>query len=202
MNELFTIEEMVIGLVMDYKVKVSTKSIKDSSIITELTEAINRGFVKPRDNKNGSVKLINGVYTFVENKSKLVDLYVDTDTLDLLVRTGLPVMPTYDEPKLLDSDYMKEFAFYYEMVAGVKPSNEILSFVARYNGFDVDKLSREIRAFGLNRNDEIIKGRTEYTEIYKAIKSFNINKLIKFSNQPMKENKYYYLFLANYIKVA
>ena len=67
MNELFTIEEMVIGLVMDYKVKVSTKSIKDSSIITELTEAINTGIIKPRTNKNGVVKIIEGVYTFVEN---------------------------------------------------------------------------------------------------------------------------------------
>ena len=67
MNELFTIEEMVIGLITDYKIKVSVNSVKDSSIITELTEAINKGIVKPRVNKNGVVKVIEGVYTFVEN---------------------------------------------------------------------------------------------------------------------------------------
>ena len=67
MNELFKIEEMVIGLITDYKVKVSVNSVKDSSIITELTEAINKGIVKPRVNKNGVVKVIEGVYTFVEN---------------------------------------------------------------------------------------------------------------------------------------
>ena len=67
MNELFTVEEMVIGLVMNYKVKVSVDSVKDSSIMTQLTEAINTGIIKPRTNKNGVVKIIEGVYTFVEN---------------------------------------------------------------------------------------------------------------------------------------
>ena len=52
MNKLFTIEEMVMGLVMDYKIKVSVDSVKDSSIMTQLTEAINTGIIKPRTNKN------------------------------------------------------------------------------------------------------------------------------------------------------
>lgn len=67
MNELFTVEEMVMGLVMDYKIKVSVDSVKDSSIMTQLTEAINTGIIKPRTNKNGVVKVVEGVYTFVEN---------------------------------------------------------------------------------------------------------------------------------------
>ena len=67
MNKLFTVEEMVMGLVMDHKIKVSIDSVKDSSIMTQLTEAINTGIIKPRTNKNGVVKIIEGVYTFVEN---------------------------------------------------------------------------------------------------------------------------------------
>ena len=65
---LFTVEEMVVGLVKDYKITISEKSVKDSSIISQITECINLGTVKPRVNKNGSVKLIDGVYKFVESK--------------------------------------------------------------------------------------------------------------------------------------
>ena len=66
MEMLFTVEEMVIGLVKDYKISISEKSVKDSSIISQITECINLGTVKPRTNNFGKVELINGVYTFIE----------------------------------------------------------------------------------------------------------------------------------------
>lgn len=67
MEMLFTVEEMVVGLVKDYKISISEKSVKDSSVISQITECINLGTVKPRIDKNGSVKLIDGVYKFISD---------------------------------------------------------------------------------------------------------------------------------------
>ena len=84
-KELFTVDEMVIGLVKDYKLSISKESIKDSSIISQITECINLGTVKPRVNKNGSVKLIDGVYKFVSDNEVARKSKGDTKTLTPVV---------------------------------------------------------------------------------------------------------------------
>lgn len=56
---------MIIEIVTNYKIKVSVKTEDTRQGLMELLDVINKGYIKPRENKCGEVELIDNYYTFV-----------------------------------------------------------------------------------------------------------------------------------------
>ena len=58
-------EIIVKGVVENYVIKVHINVSKSRESVRALLDAINKGLIKPRENTNGEVVLINDHYTFV-----------------------------------------------------------------------------------------------------------------------------------------